>query len=119
MGGDGILDLYAPVTGDDGGVSQSTITIAQNETNRISDAGSELLAADDGTSIVLIHGIGSLYADGTDVTDRADEYGAILNDYLHLENDAAETQLLEQAIESGESTAYAQVAKLSARLPTN
>lgn len=112
LGGDGILDLYAPVTGDDGGVSQSTITIAQNETNRISDAGSELLAADDGTSIVLIHGIGSLYADGTDVTDRADEYGAILNDYLHLENDAAETQLLEQAIESGESTAYAQVAEV-------
>lgn len=112
LGGDGILDLYAPVTGDDGGVSQSTITIAQNETNRISDAGSELLAADDGTRIVLIHGIGSLYADGTDVTDRADEYGAILNDYLHLENDAAETQLLEQAIESGESTAYAQVAEV-------
>lgn len=112
LGGDGILDLYAPVTGDDGGVSQSTITIAQNETNRISDAGSELLAADDGTSIVLIHGIGSLYADGTDVTDRADEYGAILNDYLHLENDAAETQLLEQAIESGESKAYAQVAEV-------
>lgn len=112
LGGDGILDLYAPVTGDDGGVSQSTITIAQNETNRISDAGSELLAADDGTSIVLIHGIGSLYADGTNVTDRADEYGAILNDYLHLENDAAETQLLEQAIESGESTAYAQVAEV-------
>ena len=112
LGGDGILDLYAPVTGDDGGVSQSTITIAQNETNRISDAGSELLAADDGTSIVLIHGIGSLYADGTNVTDRADEYGAILNDYLHLENDAAETQLLEQAIESGESKAYAQVAEV-------
>lgn len=49
LGGDGVLEL----NDDDG--RTSTVTISQNETNNISAGGSELLAADDGTSIVLIH----------------------------------------------------------------
>lgn len=100
LGGDGILDLYAPVKDEESGniVTQSTITIAQNETNTLSSSGTEMLAADDGTSIVLIHGIGKLYANGVDVTDRAEDYRHILNDYLHLVNDAEGTQLLEQEV---------------------
>ena len=114
LGGDGILDLYAPVKDEESGniVTQSTITIAQNETNTLSSSGTEMLAADDGTSIVLIHGIGKLYANGVDVTDRAEEYGQILNDYLHLVNDAEGTQLLEQEVSIDGSGSVVDVAEV-------
>lgn len=114
LGGDGILDLYAPVKDEESGniVTQSTITIAQNETNTLSSSGTEMLAADDGTSIVLIHGIGKLYANGVNVTDRAEEYGQILNDYLHLVNDAEGTQLLEQEVSIDGSGSVVDVAEV-------
>lgn len=114
LGGDGVLTLVEQGEGQ----KQSTITISQDETNRISDAGDELLAADDGTSIVLIHNIGSLHyidAEGNDfgdVTDKALSGGYILSEHLHLDNDATEHQLLEQHVTENGVTSYREVAEV-------
>lgn len=114
LGGDGVLTLVEQGEGQ----KQSTITISQDETNRISDAGDELLAADDGTSIVLIHNIGSLHyidAEGNDfgdVTDKALSGGYILSEHLHLDNEATEQQLLEQNVTKNGETSYQEVAEV-------
>lgn len=114
LGGDGVLTLVEQGEGQ----KQSTITISQDETNRISDAGEELLAADDGTSIVLIHNIGSLHyidAEGNDfgdVTDKALSGGYILSEHLHLDNEATEQQLLEQNVTKNGETSYQEVAEV-------
>lgn len=114
LGGDGVLTLVEQGEGQ----KQSTITISQDETNRISDAGEELLAADDGTSIVLIHNIGSLHyidAEGNDfgdVTDKALSGGYILSEHLHLDNEATEQQLLEQNVTENGVTSYQEVAEV-------
>lgn len=114
LGGDGVLTLVEQGEGQ----KQSTITISQDETNRISDAGDELLAADDGTSIVLIHNIGSLHyidAEGNDfgdVTDKALSGGYILSEHLHLDNEATEQQLLEQNVTKNDETSYQEVAEV-------
>lgn len=92
LGGDGVLAL----NDDDG--RTSTVTISQNETNNISAGGSELLAADDGTSIVLIHNIGSLEINGKNVTGEYANGASIGSDYLQLQNEAGETQLLAQQL---------------------
>lgn len=104
LGGDGVLAL----NDDDG--RTSTVTISQNETNNISAGGSELLAADDGTSIVLIHNIGSLEINGKDVTGAYANGTSISNDYLQLQNEAGETQLLAQQL--GGSGDYVDVAEV-------
>ena len=107
LGGDGVLRLQNK--DEDEKAVQSTITVAQNETNRISDSGTELLAADDGTSIVLIHNIGSI-ALNDDVDPLENPLTADLSDYLVLDNEAGEQQLLEQKLrETGE---YADVAEV-------
>ena len=114
LGGDGVLTLVEQGEGQ----KQSTITISQDETNRISDAGEELLAADDGTSIVLIHNIDSLHyidAEGNDfgdVTEEALSGGYILSEHLHLDNDATEHQLLEQHVTENGVTSYREVAEV-------
>lgn len=114
LGGDGVLTLVEQGEGQ----KQSTITISQDETNRISDAGEELLAADDGTSIVLIYNIGSLHyidAEGNDfgnVTDKALSGGYILSEHLHLDNEATEQQLLEQNVTKNGETSYREVAEV-------
>ena len=104
LGGDGVLAL----NDDDG--RTSTVTISQNETNNISAGGSELLAADDGTSIVLIHNIGSLEINGKNVTGEYANAASIGSDYLQLQNEAGETQLLAQQL--GGSGDYVDVAEV-------
>ncbi len=104
LGGDGVLAL----NDDDG--RTSTVTISQNETNNISAGGSELLAADDGTSIVLIHNIGSLEINGKNVTGEYANGASIGSDYLQLQNEAGETQLLAQQL--GGSGDYVDVAEV-------
>lgn len=104
LGGDGVLAL----NDDDG--RTSTVTISQNETNNISAGGSELLAADDGTSIVLIHNIGSLEINGKNVTGEYVNGASIGSDYLQLQNEAGETQLLAQQL--GGSGDYVDVAEV-------
>ena len=104
LGGDGVLAL----NDDDG--RTSTVTISQNETNNISAGGSELLAADDGTSIVLIHNIGSLEINGKNVTGEYANGASIGSDYLQLQNEAGETQLLAQPL--GGSGDYVDVAEV-------
>ena len=108
LGGDGVLALNSVGEGEVG--RTSTVTILQNETNNISAGGSELLAADDGTSIVLIHNIGSLEINGKNVTGEYANGASIGSDYLQLQNEAGETQLLAQQL--GGSGDYVDVAEV-------
>lgn len=108
LGGDGVLALNSVGEGEVG--RTSTVTISQNETNNISAGGSELLAADDGTSIVLIHNIGSLEINGKNVTGEYANGASIGSDYLQLQNEAGETQLLAQQL--GGSGDYVDVAEV-------
>ena len=108
LGGDGVLALNSVGEGEVG--RTSTVTISQNETNNISAGGSELLAADDGTSIVLIHNIGSLEINGKNVTGEYANGASIGSDYLQLQNEAGEKQLLAQQL--GGSGDYVDVAEV-------
>lgn len=108
LGGDGVLALNSVGEGEVG--RTSTVTISQNETNNISAGGSELLAADDGTSIVLIHNIGSPEINGKNVTGEYANGASIGSDYLQLQNEAGETQLLAQQL--GGSGDYVDVAEV-------
>ena len=109
LGGDGVLTLNSS---DEEGARTSTVTVSQDETNYISSSGSELLAADDGTSIVLIHNIGSLVIDGKDVTDEyVNADGSISSDHLQLQNEAGATQTLAQQL--GGSSDYVDVAEVA------
>ena len=84
----------------------STITLQQNEVNVISASGSELLAADNGTSIVLLHNIGSLVVDGSTQTSLE----TISSDLLTFKDNSSDRQVLAQKV-NGEDVNVAEVSR--------